>query len=481
MRMTIVNKLRLLFAWVIVGLFVLPSSAQNVNDSTLVHNTLKLVSDYTNYGKIGGPREKPRDLKRFKAIFGDSCQLQTYTFSYGEGEGSGEMKSYLLEDYLKAYGTVFSDGVTKINNNYYVDYSSAADGKVKVYMNEILRGTNDLGEYIFSKSVKLLILDARNPESIVVSNVLDVNTSIKKQVGKSNEYFYFGEDPYLFEPLVSDPTWAYKLGFNVSNPSIQMQNISDLTLNSGSGFQIGINYYHNLGKTFAIGAGLNYARTQFGYSATNLDAEYKSTDANGNEFKQLLTQNDLYNEDLSIQNLRLQVLGKLKLGKINVSGFAGPAFAFGGASDYSTNLSYEAIYGIDEAGGLHYVEEPSARSLSITRETVTQNSGETDLYFGLMQNLGYNVALDQDQDRSFDTEYSPGMHFGVNLSYRFSLGAFNGEVGAEFAQTTYNVKQQQIDEDYFTNLSSIDNLNPLIYNASKLSVSDLGIILIIYL
>lgn len=116
------------------------------------------------------------------------------------------------------------------------------------------------------------------------------------------------------------------------------------------GFDAQVGYFFGRSRRFGIGAGFMYLYQQGDATLSdNFHAEFQSTDANGDVFRQVVTSQYPIKETQKITNMNIPVVLKYKVRFSKVLGFtadAGALINLQMRSSYTTNASfnYEAIY-----------------------------------------------------------------------------------------------------------------------------------------
>ncbi len=186
-------------------------------------------------------------------------------------------------------------------------------------------------------------------------------------------------------------------------------NQGSLSFNNGTSFgfdgQLGV----FLGKKrhWGVGTGIMYLSQMGNAELDNYHAEYQSTDANGNIYRQIVTPNQPIKEQLRITNINIPLLLKYKNRFSNRWGFTadgGLLFNVQMRNAYTTNASfdYEAAYKYtNPPNGLPTVYDnstkPAVGDYLITKSAylATDQSGNVQNWFKLQNSLGYGVALNQ--------------------------------------------------------------------------------------
>lgn len=170
---------------------------------------------------------------------------------------------------------------------------------------------------------------------------------------------------------------------------------------SSIGADVQLSYFFGRDARFGVGAGLLYLRQNARLRMDEFAVDYRSTDRNGNIFRQRITANGPVEESFTAHNLSLPLLLKGRFpvnDRISFTADAGLLLNLQVSSDYSTNASfdYEAFYLFDADGKSIYDmgAEPAPESWMISRSNYEAHAKEgqtADAYFASF--TGYNVGI----------------------------------------------------------------------------------------
>ncbi len=202
----------------------------------------------------------------------------------------------------------------------------------------------------------------------------------------------------------------------------------------GGDAQIG--FFFGKNRHWGIGTGIMYLREWGDLTLNNFHAEYQSTDANGNIFRQVVSANQI-DERIKIDNFNIPLLLKYKKRVSKHWGFTGDAgllFNLQMKNEYKTNASfdYEAIYKINNNGDGSVTSvydnspTPAGSDFLITKAQYSKNNpeGNVQSYFNTKSSQGYNVGLGVSPNSTTGTvsyaSGSVGFLFQPSFNYFFS-------------------------------------------------------------
>ncbi len=217
-------------------------------------------------------------------------------------------------------------------------------------------------------------------------------------------------------------------------------NINAGTLGFKNGMAMGgdaqIGFFFGKNRHWGIGTGLMYLRESGDVTLDNFHAEYQSTDAAGNIFRQVVTGNNI-DEQVKIDNFNIPLVLKYKKRFSKHWGFTGDAgllFNLQMKNEYKTNasLDYEAIYKFTNNGDgsqtAVYDNSPTPANgdFLITKDQYLKNNqdGNVQNYFNTKSGQGYSVGLGVNPNHttgsvSYATG-SVGFLFQPSVNYFFS-------------------------------------------------------------
>jgi outer membrane protein OmpA-like peptidoglycan-associated protein len=156
-------------------------------------------------------------------------------------------------------------------------------------------------------------------------------------------------------------------------------------------------------RHWGLGAGFMYLGQRAESSLDQYHVEYRSTDVNGNVFRQLVTGNNI-KETVKITNLNIPIVLKYKTRFSKALGFTADAGILINTSiknKYTTeaNFDYEAVYNYGTNGTSTYDGNNPALPSSVlyTRESYQAHNpnGDVQTWFKNLNERGYNVGLGQ--------------------------------------------------------------------------------------
>ena len=165
---------------------------------------------------------------------------------------------------------------------------------------------------------------------------------------------------------------------------------------------INAGYFIGERRHWGIGAGIRYGAQSGIASLDNFHVEYRSVDANGSVFRQLITANGPVHERVSINAISIPLLLKYKTGITRNVGIMVDAGVLCNASvtgSYKSTASfnYEGIYAFSSPDHTPYYDAAATPSAYDWFITVDQFNKHTDYpvnhIFDSLRSLGYNVGL----------------------------------------------------------------------------------------
>jgi outer membrane protein OmpA-like peptidoglycan-associated protein len=238
---------------------------------------------------------------------------------------------------------------------------------------------------------------------------------------------------------------------NTSNnyPNAVSTNIGSLKFTGGRsvGFNAQLGYFFDNKAHFGVGTGLMYFH-QWGIATLdNYRVDFKSFDATGAVYRQIITANQPVRETLKVSNFNIPLVFKYKNRFSKSLGFtadAGILFNFSVENSYTTDASfdYEAVYQHvpNGDGTYHTVYDASPNytksDLVITKSHYlkTNPDGNVQDYFKLQRTLGYNVGLNEKPSNNKGSVFysegtvgfiiQPSLNYFINDKVALNLGAY---------------------------------------------------------
>lgn len=173
------------------------------------------------------------------------------------------------------------------------------------------------------------------------------------------------------------------------------------------GYNLQFGYYFGNSGRFGVGVGLLYFSQQGAFSVDTFHVEYKSSDYNGNVFRQSISANKGMRETISSKNLSIPLMLRFRqklTDIISLSLDAGIVYNVHAGNAYKATASfdYEAIYQIDGTGTnltFNYDRDPVPRQddwLITRKEFMKDNpTGNIQQYFDGLNKTGFNVGLNK--------------------------------------------------------------------------------------
>jgi len=196
--------------------------------------------------------------------------------------------------------------------------------------------------------------------------------------------------------------------------------IAQVNHTSAFGFESQLNYFFKDGASWGVGLGLQYFQSKSDLSIDRMHVEYRSVDANGAVFRQLITTNKPLNESLKTTSISMPLVLKYKMDLGDRFGLvvdAGLLFNLSQSTqfDAKTSFDYEAIYRFQKSGN-DYVAVydngviPSSDSWLITKAQYSNTHSDANMasYFQSLQAQGYNVGLGVVASKSGKIQYKSG-------------------------------------------------------------------------
>lgn len=214
------------------------------------------------------------------------------------------------------------------------------------------------------------------------------------------------------------------------------------------GFDAQIGYFFGKKNNFGLGTGIMFLGQQGDATLDKFHVEYKSTDANGNIFRQLVTANNPIKEKLQMTNINIPLVLKYKhrfSQRIGFTADLGALFNLQMTNSYSTDASfdYEAIYAVTGTGNLtssYYDNTPDVSKLPnhilYTKAEHTLKNPDQSLtdYFTQAHNGGLNVGLGvKPNNNSGSASYAtgsvgllvqPGINYYLSDNFALSFGVY---------------------------------------------------------
>lgn len=203
---------------------------------------------------------------------------------------------------------------------------------------------------------------------------------------------------------------------------------------ASSAYNAEVGFFFGHKKHFGIGSGIFYLMQNGTLSLSEFHIEYRSTDYQGNVFRQLISATHPINEKLATQNLVIPLMLKYKNRFSRNAGVAvdvGILYQVESKSTYNTDASfdYEAIYQYANVNGSQQIavydnsSTPSTtKDWFITRNQYVQSNpnGMTE-EFNTLRGQGYNVGLHVAPDKPSGSVLPKEISLGCFLRPQFSF------------------------------------------------------------
>lgn len=286
---------------------------------------------------------------------------------------------------------------------------------------------------------------------------------------------------------VANTAGHYAFGINGNN-------LGELKFSNGMAYggdaQLG--YFFGSRGHFGLGTGISYFHEEGDLTLKGFAVQYQGTAANGDVFRQVITQNDPVHgneikEKVTIQNINIPLLLKYKVRFSRRFGFtadAGILYNVQFKHDYETNarFDYEAIYQFTGPGnGRPTAYDANVKPLStdylITKDNFMAHNpnGDMNSYFNSQYQNGYNVGLGvQPMQKKGTVDYLTG---SVGFMFRPCLNYFLSDwcalnIGAFFIYQPFNnnVPSNYMLTDkvgsYNSSLNSVSSGNDMVYGGN---------------
>jgi hypothetical protein len=194
---------------------------------------------------------------------------------------------------------------------------------------------------------------------------------------------------------------GYKNALNTSQGNITN------TANKSIGFDLRFGYYLNRKRSLGFGSGFVFLKYTSNLLVDTFHVEYQSTDFQGSTFRQSVSSNQTINERIKSTNISIPVLLLYRQRLTNGIYFVMDAGIVINAimqHEYNTEatFNYEAIYKYTGSGNVPGAVFDDAPTPGKTDWIVTQDqfikknpTGNAQQYFDDLQDLGYNVGIDE--------------------------------------------------------------------------------------
>lgn len=279
--------------------------------------------------------------------------------------------------------------------------------------------------------------------------------------------------------LTKDLLVAYPQSINSQIGIAQVNNTSAF------GFESQLNYFFKDGASWGVGLGLQYFQSKSELSIDRMHVEYRSVDANGDVFRQLVTANTPLKESLKTTSISIPLVLKYKMDLGDRFGLvvdAGLLYNLSQSTqfDAKTSFDYEANYRFQKSGN-DYVAVydnsviPSSDSWLITKAQYSNTHSDANMtsYFQSLQAQGYNVGLGIAASNSGKIQYKSGsLGFIIQPSVTYQYRDFLAiQVGGFFMNqsivaTSENSKMMITDK--------LGSYNSVLNNVGDRSVNSYG-------
>lgn len=237
-------------------------------------------------------------------------------------------------------------------------------------------------------------------------------------------------------------------------------------------------YFFDKKRHWGLGTGVMYQYQSGEAQLHNFRVEYQERDFVDNDFRQIITANEL-SERVHQSNINIPLVLKYQTklsGRIGFNMDAGVMFGIVCYASYKTtaSLDYEAIYKFQTQpwGGTTTVYDnstiPDQNDWVITREIAERQNipGGAEAYFDTLRGRGYSVALNVHPDNSGTVKYKAStgliLHPSVNLTLTKKLAI---DLGLTYMNQSYTKTTEQhyvISKwigDYHSPLNTVSSVN----------------------
>lgn len=244
------------------------------------------------------------------------------------------------------------------------------------------------------------------------------------------------------------------------------------------GFDAQLGYFFSPDKKWGLGTGLIYLKSEGEVSIDATHFEYRSTDHNGDVFRQVITSTSPIREELEVTNMSIPLVVKYRTPISEKFGFnvdAGLVYNVRMETSYTGTAAYnyEAIYRFDNSSGQPVAvydnsPVPMTDDFLITTENYHGDNpnGDANHYFESFKAQGYNVGLNEEAGKSGKVEHRNNTTIGVLLQPSFSYKlteAFSINVGGYYMFQKFRKEDSRI----VRMTDKLNEYNSLLENASR--------------
>jgi hypothetical protein len=211
-------------------------------------------------------------------------------------------------------------------------------------------------------------------------------------------------------------------------------------------FDVQIGYYFDKKAHWGISTGIVYFKNTGTLTIDSMHVEYKSSDFNNDDFRQVVSSTKPMKENLENTNISIPLLLKYRGMLSKRIGFtmdAGIVYNVKMESTYSSDAAfdYEAIYRFEKVNGQDVAVYDHAAMANANDWFITKNEyykdkgdGKEAAYFQDLRDQGYNVALDENAKAKSTTVahktgsigllLQPSLSFKLSNTFQLNVGPY---------------------------------------------------------